>query len=113
MKQKLAIAAFAALAATPAAAQPILVDPPQVERVSYDGLNLASSAGRLELQGRIRAAAYRVCEVDGMWRLEEFGLFTRCARGAIQDGFRQMDALIASNRADSAIVASVLIISPK
>ena len=59
----LAIAAAAALAASPAAAQSVQFSDDGSYRVSvsYGDLNLASAAGKRRFEGRLKAAANVVC----------------------------------------------------
>jgi UrcA family protein len=75
-------------------ANPILIvtETVRTERVQTADLNLKSAAGRAALEGRIRAAANKVCEVDGDRSLETRLNVAACYSVALADGVRQGNA---------------------
>lgn len=96
--------------ATAANAQPpVTVSAPavQVERVSFADLNLGSERGMSAIKSRIRAAAYRVCNL-GHSRVDPLATQLEgkaCFRTAVSDGYSQLDQ-IALARANGATIAT-------
>lgn len=109
MKRTLLMLAAATSFAAPATGQDSPSQPS--ERVSYAGLDLASKLGRVALEGRIRAAASRVCDVNFRRQSVAETLAIRvCYDGSVVEGIRQMDELLAQRRSDVAAAAGTLII---
>ena len=98
MKTALLSLAAATVLAGPVQANPILIvtEPVRTERVQTADLNLKSAAGRAALAGRIRAAAIKVCEVDGDRSLETRLNVAACFSSAFADGIRQSDDAVTS-----------------
>lgn len=87
-------AAFAgALAAQPAYAGSIAV--------STAGLDLASPAGQAVLKGRVRAAADRLCVVNGIRPLDEVAASQRCVKQAVGSAMTRVAARATDIRAAS------------
>lgn len=103
------IGAALLIGSTNAFAHPIIVEAAPSERVTYADLNLASAAGKAMLQGRIRAAAGRVCDLGGTPTLEEFGTESRCYRTAVDSGFRQMDIVVARIQSGAPLAAALVV----
>ena len=99
MKTALLTLAAAAVLTGPVQAQSILVvtEPVRSARVEVADLNLRSAAGRSALEGRIRAAANSVCEIDGDRSLETRLSVRYCYSAALAEGIRQADTLVAQS----------------
>ena len=111
MKQ-LFLGTFLLMASTSAIAGPVNNDgAPRTEQVNFADLDLGSAAARATLQGRISAAANRVCDLGGTERLDDFGASALCFRHATADGRRQMDEIIAARVGGTVMAASALVIS--
>jgi UrcA family protein len=96
MKTGLISMAAIALAAGAANAGPIVVSAasPPTAHVAYADLNLASSAGKARLIGRIRAAAESLCVTRGDGSLEASLADRSCYRAAVASGLQQMDRVV-------------------
>lgn len=96
MKTLLLSVAAAVVLAGPVQAAPILVvtEPVRSERVSVADLNLNSLAGQARLEGRLRAAAEKVCEADGDRSLETVLNVRKCYSAAVAAAIRQGDDLV-------------------
>lgn len=89
------------LVGTAAYARPAAVvpEPDRAAHVRLFDLDLASADGRAVLEQRIRAAAQRLCSIDGD-RTADFVLGGRsCYHAAVADGLRQMDNIVKRNGA--------------
>ena len=104
------ITAFALGFAAAANAQPPLtVEAPavQVETVSFADVNLASERGMSAVKSRIRAAAYRVCNINHS-RVDDLATQLEgktCFRSALSAGYSQLDQISAA-RANGATIAT-------
>ena len=74
--------------------------------ISYADLNLASSSGRLTLQGRIRSAADRVCGVNGVVALHTAMAAAKCADQFEAQANDQVTTQLASRQARTIKLAS-------
>lgn len=83
----------------------------RTEQVNFADLDLGSAAARATLQGRISAAADRVCDLGGTLRLDDFGASARCYRHAMADGRKQMNEIIAARVGGTIMAASALVVS--
>jgi UrcA family protein len=102
------------LLATGVAAQPSRPDAsPRTEQVTLADLNLAQASAQATVQGRIRAAADRVCDVGGMQALDDFTASSNCYRRAVADGYRQLDRMIAATRTGAVIAASAIVVGAR
>jgi UrcA family protein len=99
--------------ASAALAQPQTATAVRTEQVTYDDLDVGSSAGQATVQKRIRAAADRVCDLGGMQALDDFSASSNCFRRAVADGLRQMGRVMAARRGGTFVAASALIITAK
>jgi len=89
----------------------VVAEPVPTKAVSFADLNLASLRDQSILKNRIRTAAGVVCTIPG-----DYGLYTstgvqNCYRGALNDGLRQMDALLSGGSIAAATAATALTIS--
>ncbi len=97
------------MAAAANAQPPVTVAAPAVqsEAVSFADLNLASDRGMHAIKSRIRAAAERVCNIDGL-RVDPLANQLRgrtCYRSAVGGGYSQLEQ-IRTARASGATVAT-------
>ena len=100
----LAIAAAAAFAALPVAAQTVQISEDGSYRatVHYGDLNLASAAGRRTLEGRIEAAADKICGFAQAPTLSAFQEVQDC-RNSIKSAARPQMELAAGGRGNGSI----------
>jgi UrcA family protein len=110
MKSILAFVGAAALAATSAAAETVVVTAAPTAKVSYADLDLNSAAGQARLQQRIRGAAGDLCLEDNVGSLKERLQRNACFAAAVTDGDRQVDELLAGRTASAAAAAGALVI---
>jgi UrcA family protein len=103
MKTGLISIAAIAFAASAANAGPIVVSAasPPTAHVAYSDLDLASSAGKARLEGRIRAAAESLCVTRGDGSLEALLGGRSCYRSAVASGLQQMNKLVQQQAASS------------
>ena len=89
---RLVIAALATVLSTAASAN---VSAIRIEgdtaHIGYSDLDLRSHTGRIELTGRIRAAANRICRLSDD-SLQPLAQTNECYRIAVASGVEQMDA---------------------
>ncbi len=113
MKAAMIMFGAAALLAGAANAEPIVVTTEALptQRVSFEGLDLGSAAGRNALERRIRSAAEQVCSRDGDRSLKTTLIVRGCYTAAVQDGLRQMDAVLADHRNGIQTVTATLTIA--
>lgn len=97
----LAVAAVAAsLSAAPASAQTL-----ESIQVSYGDLNLHSAAGRTALDGRIAAAARRLCGTYPAFELEWSQVSRACQADVIASTAGQRDAVVAGESFAALVVS--------
>jgi UrcA family protein len=87
----------------PPAAQEVLT-----ESVSFADLNISSEAGLRTLNGRIRAAANRVCESNDPEPLRANMESLSCYRKAMSDSFGQIDRFLAARNVGTAVAAATI-----
>lgn len=80
-----------------------------IEHVSFADLDLLGQAGKATLQRRIRAAARRVCDTQGVpplaVKLDEM----RCNRSAIARASAQLDRIAAAHAAKAVEIAALAV----
>lgn len=82
-------------------------------RVSYADINLASSSGVDRLRNRVRAAASDIC-LEPVKDDLSVGLARKmCYRTAINDGFTQIDRLVADRLAGKSSLTTAILISAR
>ena len=81
--------------------------------MSYADLNLGSDHGIEQLQLRVRAAASGMCLQPGWEDLSISTARTKCYRTAVNDGFSQIDRLVADKMAGKASLATAILISAR
>lgn len=82
-------------------------------RVSYADIDLASAHGIATLKNRVRGAASDICLEPVREDLAMSTARTMCYRTAINDGFSQIDQLVADKLAGKASLASAILISAR
>ncbi|SNT01169.1 UrcA family protein [Sphingopyxis indica] len=104
------------LAATPAAAQPIIATAARGEGqtvlVHYSDLNLSSESGMARLDSRLRAAARQVCDV----RLDKESLRTmtaesRCFDTALEQGRQAGREIMAARQSGQQLAAQTITVA--
>jgi UrcA family protein len=102
MKRMILFAATAALASAASAsiADIVVIEGPAA-RVSYGDLNLQSTAGRQQLQRRIRSAAEMLCDEGGVQRLEVKVQVSTCYHAAVSSGMEQLNSLVSDDSGGS------------
>ncbi|MEG3175393.1 UrcA family protein [Sphingomonas sp. RB3P16] len=90
-----------------ASAAPLKLSPSQtsIERVSFADLDLLGQAGKATLQRRIRAAARRVCDTQGVPSLAVKLDAMRCNRRAIARAAAQIDRIAAAHATKAVEIA--------
>lgn len=82
-------------------------------RVSYADINLASARGVDRLRSRVRSAASDICLEPVKEDLEVSSARKMCYRTAINDGFSQIDRLVADHLAGKASLTTAILISAR
>lgn len=82
-------------------------------RVSYADINLASAKGIATLQNRVRAASSDLCLEPVREDLSVSIARKICYRTAVNDGFSQIDRLVADKMAGKASLVSAILISAR
>jgi UrcA family protein len=78
-----------------------------IERVGVADLDLLGQAGKATLQRRIRAAARRVCDTQGVSSLAVNVSEMRCNRSAIARASEQLDRITAAHAAKAVEIAAL------
>lgn len=101
------------LATAANAESPVTITAPgiQVEAVSFADLNLGSETGMSAIKNRVRAAAYRVCNLNHS-RVDPLAQQLEgksCFRSAVSDAYAQLDR-VSLARANGATIATATLI---
>ena len=103
----------AVLASGVSVAQPPVVvtgEPAPSRIVSFDDLNIGSSAGQARLVHRIRAAASDLCLESNKEEVKFAAARKSCYRAAVSSGLKQMNSAIAARQSGSTLAAASLTI---
>ena len=116
MKTIILSGCIVALASANAIAAPVIIRAPRApvaqevltERVSFADLDISSEAGLRTLNGRIRAAATRVCWSNDPEPLQASIDSLHCYRKAMSDSSGQIHRIFASRAAGTAVAAATI-----